>query len=168
MWSSKTFSRRGFIAALASTGALAACGFTPAYGPKGGASKLLGRISIDDPRDRNDFQFRRRIIERFSPVQAARYRLSYKISSTVAEQAITTSDITTRYSLRGSAEYQLRDITTDAVLLTGKVSSFTSWSATGPEIATSAAKLDAYRRLMYILADQTVTRLIAQSGSLPE
>ena len=56
----------------------------------------------------------------------------------------------------------------DAVLLAGKVSSFTSWSASGSVVATSSAEDDAHRRLMRMLADQIVTRLLAQASTLPK
>ena len=35
-------------------------------------------------------------------------------------------------------------------------------------VATDAAEEDAHRRLMSMLADQIVTRLLAQAGSLPQ
>ncbi len=164
MWSSD---RRHFIA-LAGALALAGCGFAPAYGPGGGAAGLLGAVSPDAPQTRDDFALLRRLSERLGPVQAPRYRLAYRVETDVLGQAITPSGATTRYSLTGTAEYTLHDGGTDAVLLTGKVSSFTSWSATGSVVATSSAEDDAHRRLMRMLADQIVTRLLAQAGTLPQ
>ena len=73
-----------------------------------------------------------------------------------------------RYSLAGKADYKLVDAQTDAVLLTGEVASFTSWSATGSTVATQTAEDDAHKRLMVMLADQIVTRLIATAASLPK
>jgi len=159
--------RRTFIALL-SAAALAGCGFTPAYGPDGGAQKLFGAVRADDPKTRDDFALVRRLSERIGPVQAPRYRLAYKVSTKALGQAITPDNATTRYSLTGSVEYTLHDVGTDAVLLTGKVNSFTSWSASGTVVATAAAEEDAHRRLMSMLGDQIVTRLLAQAGSLPQ
>jgi len=164
MWSSD---RRQFLL-LAGAAALAGCGFTPAYGPAGGAAKLLGRVQPDAPQSRDDFALVRRIAERLDPATTPRYRLSYKISTDVLGQAITPAGATTRYSLTGNVEYTLKDGGSDAVLLTGKVSSFSSWSASGTVVATSAAEEDAHRRLMRMLADQIVTRLQAQAGTLPQ
>ena len=45
----------------------------------------------------------------------------------------------------------------------GKVQSFTSYATTGTTVATMTAETDAYKRLMVILADQVVTRLMAQT-----
>ncbi|WP_339108702.1 LPS assembly lipoprotein LptE [Thioclava sp. GXIMD4216] len=165
MWSSN---RRTFLLGALAAPALAACGFTPAYGPQGGGAKLLSALQVDAPQSQDDFAYRRRLSERLGPAQTPRYRLSYTITTGVMGQAISQDDVTNRYSLNGTATYRLYDMANDAVLLTGRVSSFTSWSATGTIVATQTAERDAHKRLMRILADQTVTRLLAQAGSLPE
>lgn len=164
MWSSD---RRHFIA-LAGALALGACGFTPAYAPGGGGAKLLGRVSPDTPATRDEFALVRRLSERLGPAELPRYRLAYRLTSSELGQAITPSGATTRYSLTGEVEYTLHDAGSDAVLATGRVSSFSSWSATGSVVASAAAEEDAHKRLMRMLADQIVTRLLAQSGSLPQ
>ncbi|SOB95051.1 LPS assembly lipoprotein LptE [Rhodobacter maris] len=153
---------------LGSALALAGCGFTPAYGPAGGGGKLLGGVAPDAPQTRDDFAFVRRIAERLNPPGTVRYRLAYKITTDRLGQAITPDGATTRYSLTGRAEYRLHDAGSDAVLLAGTVASFTSWSASGTVVATSAAEEDAHRRLMRMLADQTITRLLAGAGTLPQ
>lgn len=158
--------RRTFL--LLAAAALAGCGFTPAYGPQGGGTKLLGRVQTDSPTTRDDFALNRRLSERLGPLETARYRLAYTVKTQALGQAITPSNATTRYSLTGTVDYTLHDIGTDAVLVAGKVASFTSWSATGTVVASDAAEEDAHRRLMSMLADQIVTRLLAQAGSLPQ
>jgi LPS-assembly lipoprotein len=148
--------------------ALAACGFTPAYGPNGSAKVLLNGVATRTPASRDDYALTVRIAERLGPVTTPRYRLEYTIETEAIGQAITPDDATTRYSLSGSASYRLLDAGTNAVLLTGDVSSFTSWSASGTTVATQTAEDDAHSRLMVILADQIITRLIATSASLPK
>lgn len=162
MWSSD---RRSFLLAGL---ALAGCGFTPAYGPEGGAAGLPGGVAPDTPVSRDDFALVRRLAERLGPAGNARYRLAYGIETKAIGQAITPDNATTRYSLTGAADYTLHDAASDAVLLTGRVSSFTSWSAAGSTVSTLTAEQDAHRRLMRILADLIVTRLLAQAGSLPQ
>ncbi len=106
--------RRSFLVSLA---ALAGCGFTPAYGPDGGASALRGTIAPDAPATRDDFALTRRLAERLGPTEVARYRLAYTITTTSSAQAVTTDSITTRYLLQGEASYQLIDIGSGAELL---------------------------------------------------
>jgi len=164
MWSSN---RRTFLltgGALALTG----CGFTPAYGPQGGAGVLLNSVSPDAPSSPDAFALVTHLQERLGPANPARYRLSYTIKTAAAGQGISTDNATTRYQLSGTVDYTLRDVTSDAVLLTGRVNSFTSWSASGTIVASQSAEQDAHIRLMTILADQIVTRLLAQASSLPQ
>lgn len=167
MWSSDRRNFIGLVGALAGAAALAGCGFTPAYAPGNGGAKLLGSIEPDAPKTRDDFALIRRLSERLNPVQAARYRLAYNISTDRLGQAITPSGATTRYSLTGTVDYTLHEIGTNAVLLSGSVNSFTSWSATGSVVASAAAEDDAHKRLMQMLADQVITRLLAQASTLP-
>jgi LPS-assembly lipoprotein len=148
--------------------AVAGCGFSPAYGPDGEAASLLGGIQPDTPVTRDDFALVRRLAERFGPPENARYRLAYKVTTETIGQAITPDNATTRYSLTGAVDYTLHDGASDAVLLTERVSSFTSWSAAGSTVSTLTAEQDAHRRLMRMLADLIVTRLLAQAGSLPQ
>jgi LPS-assembly lipoprotein len=49
----------------------------------------------------------------------------------------------------------------------GRVSDFTGFSATGSTVATLAAERDATARLMVILADQIVDRLVISASGLP-
>ncbi|MFT3690590.1 LPS assembly lipoprotein LptE [Paenirhodobacter sp.] len=164
MWSSD---RRTFLR-LAALTALAGCGFTPAYAPSGGAARFLNGVQTDTPTTREEFALTRRLSERLGPVGTPRYRLSYQVRTRAIGQAITPDNATTRYSLTGNVDYTLRAIDSDAVLLTGRVASFTSWSASGTVVATDTAEEDAHRRLMTILADQIVTKLTAQAASLPQ
>ena len=153
-----SWSRRSLlIAALA----LAACGFTPVYGPGGTGGKLFGQIRTADPSTPDEFTFAGRIAERLGPDQAARFALAYKLRIAVVSQAITKDEVTTRYSLNGTADFVLTDTTLGQEVTRGQVSTFTSYSTTGTTIATMSAEQDAHDRLARMLADQVVTRLLA-------
>ena len=153
MW----WSRRGvLLAALA----LAACGFAPVYGPGGTGTRLQDKVRTADPRTPDDFAFAGRIAERLGP-DGTRYELDWRLRIAVVPQAITPNEITTRYSLNGTASYVLTEIAIGRTVARGQVSSFTSYSTTGTTIATLAAEQDAHKRLARLLADQVVTRLLA-------
>ncbi|RMC35591.1 LPS assembly lipoprotein LptE [Paracoccus alkanivorans] len=154
-------------AALAGLLALAACGLTPVYGPGGAGDRLFGKIRPRDPKTYEDFAFNRRLAERLGPDGQALYDLDYLVSIGVVPQAITPDEVTTRYSLNGTADFSLRD-SSGKVFASGRVSSFTSYSTTGTTIATLSAERDARERLARMLADQVVTRLLAASAALPE
>ena len=154
-----SWSRRGVL--LGGALALAACGFSPVYAPGGAGSKLFGQIRAADPKTPDEFTFAGRIAERLGPDRDARFALAYKLRVAVVAQAITKDEVTTRYSLNGTANFVLTDSASGAEVTRGQVSTFTSYSTTGTTIATMAAEQDAHDRLARMLADQVVTRLLA-------
>lgn len=153
-----SWSRRGLLTLPLM---LAACGFAPVYGPDGTGTRLQGKVRTADPKTPDDFAFAGRIAERLGPDSAGAYRLDWQLRIAVVSQAITTDEITTRYSLNGTASFQLTQIDTGRQVTRGQVSSFTSYSTTGTTIATMSAEQDAHLRLARLLADQVVTRLLA-------
>ena len=155
-----SFNRRSLLACLA----LAGCGFTPAFGPGGAAEGLQGTIRADDPADKNAFDLVERLEERIGRPETARFDLGYTIATAPVGVGITPDSAITRYNLTGAVDWGLTDTTTGTRLTGGRVNSFTSYSATGSTVAGLAAEQDAALRLMRILADQIVTRLIATSG----
>lgn len=162
MWSPD---RRAVLLGLLAVSGLAACGLSPVYGPGGGGGKLFGKVRPRDPDTPLDFVFNRRLAERLGPEDAAIYDLDYRISAGVVAQAITPDEVTTRYSLNGTADFALTG-PGGAVITQGRVSSFTSYSTTGTTISTLAAEGDARERLALMLADQVVTRLLAAASGL--
>ncbi len=147
--------------------ALAACGFNPAYGPGGSAGKLTETIWVQDPTDKNAFDLVERLEERLGRPEAIRYDLAYTITTETVGVGITPDNKITRYNLKGVVDYALTDRATGAQVTGGRVQSFTAYSATGSTVAQLAAEEDASLRLMRILADQIVARLIAASSTLP-
>jgi len=150
--------RRAF--ALGILAALPACGFAPVYGPNGTGSALQGAVLADTPATREDFLFVREIETRLGRADPGRYGLSYAISAVSSAVAISKANVTTRYNVLGEMTFALRDLQTQAVVTSGKISNFTSYSASGSTVATQAAERDARERLMTIFADQMITRLM--------
>ena len=136
-----SFNRRVFLLGTAS--AVAGCGFAPVYGPGGSGNRLMNAVLVDDPKTRPAYLLTRQIEDRLGRPAPARYGLSHKITLQTAAIAIDANDVTTRYNLLGTATYALRDLASNAVLSTGKVDSFTSYSASGSTVATQAAEADA-------------------------
>ena len=147
--------------------ALAACGFTPANAPGGPVSKLHERIRVDDPTDKNGFDFVERMEERLGRPEAPAFDLAYTITTKAVGVGYTIDSEITRYNLEGTIDYSLTERGTGTRVAGGQVHSFTSYSATGSTVAGLAAEEDAAYRLMRILADQVVARLIATAETLP-
>nr|WP_246831267.1 LPS assembly lipoprotein LptE [Pseudotabrizicola formosa] len=144
--------------------ALMACGFAPAYGPRGAARGLQGQIRAADPNDKRGFDLVERLEERLGRPEAPRFDLNYTIVTTADTLGITPENAITRYHLTGFIDWTLISRETGQRTTGGRVQGFTAYSATGSTVAGQSAEEDAAFRLMRILADQIVTRLIATSG----
>lgn len=143
--------------------ALAACGFTPAYGPKGPAQRLQGRIRAADPTDKNGFDFVTAIEARFGRTKEPRYALAYTITTQAVGVGYATDTTITRYNLKGRADWSLTDLASQTRVAGGTAENFTSWSATSATVAALSAEQAAAERLMVILADQIAAEILAAS-----
>ena len=151
--------RRRFLLCLPLV--LAACGFTPVYAPGGTGDKLDGRITFVAHSTQEGYLLIRNLEERLGRATAPVYRLAVTPTVTREGQAITAAGEITRFSLVGRASYSLHLIASDDVITSGSVNNFTGYSATGSTVETLAAEDDALERLMRIIADQIVARLLA-------
>lgn len=154
--------RRQFLILLAAL-PLAACGFTPAYAPGAAGDRLRGRVAVQAPENRNEFAFAGRLETRLGRASAAEYDLGYSLKLERVSGGISPDNDITRYTLRGEATYTLTERATGTRTAGGKVRNFTSWSATGSTVAGVTAEEAANERLMTILADDIVARLIAEA-----
>ncbi|MEM1388705.1 MAG: LPS assembly lipoprotein LptE [Pseudomonadota bacterium] len=152
---------RRVTAALIGAALLTGCGFTPVNGPDGTASGLRGQVEAAEPEDRNGFVFVARLEDRLGLPSAAAYTLSYDIDIDQEGVGITQAGDTTRFNLLGRVDYRIQDRVSGRDVTSGKVESFTGFSATGSIVGSISATEDATERLMVILADQLVTELQA-------
>ena len=145
-------------------GAVGACGFQPAYGPGGSAEGLNGRIEVAEPRNRLSFNLVRQLETRLGLPDAPEYMLTTALSVNQSQLGLTTDNEITRYNVRGRATFTLNEIGTGRVATRGTVENFTSYSDLATPFATQTASNDALDRLMVILADQIVARLLVTAG----
>ncbi|MEM9575464.1 MAG: LPS assembly lipoprotein LptE [Pseudomonadota bacterium] len=140
---------------------LAACGFQPVYGTGGAGNALQNSISVSVPGDVDAYMLTRRLEERLGRATVPAYRLSVDVDTKREALAVNTDSNTNRFNLIGDASYVLVETATGRIVTSGEVDNFTGSSATGTTLATLAAERDARERLMTLLADQIVTRLLS-------
>lgn len=157
MWSSE---RRMLLFTLAALPLVAACRFTPVHAPGGSGEALRGRVRADDPADRLAFAFVAALEDRLGRPREPRYDLAYEITVDERGGADVRDLGDTRHQIFGRIRFVLSDAASGDLIHDGMVQSFTAYSATATQLATRVAQEDAERRLMRILADQLVTRLV--------
>lgn len=158
--------RRIFL--LTGLAVMAGCGFAPAYGPGSGGTVLRGRIEIAAPDTRAGYLLIRDLESRLGRSSMARYELVPEIDLDTRAIAIDRRNVAGRFNILGSVRYTLIDRQTGDTVVTGRVENFTAYSARGTPVATRAARRDAEARLMTILADQVVTRLMTTMPDRPQ
>ncbi|WP_417207445.1 LPS assembly lipoprotein LptE [Antarctobacter sp.] len=147
--------------------ALAACGFTPVYGPQGGGTALQNAVLLPKPNNEAAYYFNRRFEERMGRAgPGAPYSLSLILQTDDQGIGSTSGGNTTRYRLIGRAFFGLVDTGTGQTRFEGRTNAFTGYSTTGSTVATRAAETDAVERLMTLLADQVIDDLLL-SGVTP-
>lgn len=139
---------------------LAACGFTPVYGPDGAGRTLQNQVVFAAPDERNAQLLMQQLEARLGRAQNESYSLEVALDLTQEGLAIDADGNTTRYNMLGVAAYTLTGAADGAVMASGTVRNFTGYSATGTTVATLASERDAEKRLMNILADMIAERLV--------
>lgn len=170
LWSERNtlaFGRRAAIFALLAVGATA-CGFTPVYGPDGGGRALINSVLVEQPKGSDEFTLAQELENRFGPSTTPTYSLTFKLETESDSISITQTQETNRYNTIGSAEYTLTNRASGAVVQSGEVDGFTSYSSTGTTVATAAAEQDSYDRLMVVLADKIVNELVTLPIQTPQ
>lgn len=156
--SMSSFDRRTF---LISAIALAGCGFTPAYGPGGVGTALRNKVRIAAPDTAESFALANELTLSFGPATSPLYEISYEIQTTENQIGLTQDQEILRYHVEGSALYKLTSLSDGRVISSGKAASFTGYSVTSSAVDRLTASRDAYARLMKILSDQIVSRVLA-------
>ena len=141
--------------------ALAACGFTPVYGPGGQGRTLWGRVEFESGTTEESYLLVRNLEERLGRTSTGDFTLTADIRVSEEGQGVTEEGNITRFSIVGRVDYEMRAHDSDEIVAQGNVENFTGYSATGTTVETLAAQSDARERLMQILADQVTTRLLA-------
>lgn len=157
------FNRRKVVVLLGAM-PLAACGFTPVYGPSGSGTALRNRVQVEPPTNRLEFELVARLEERLGQPTAPAFALTHRLTTSQEGIAVTGTDDITRTRILGEVDYALVEAASDAQLLAGQVSTFTAYSTTGTTLATDAAERDASARLAVALADQIVAQLLARAS----
>lgn len=137
---------------------LAGCGFAPVYGTQSGLRDRVSYVSDDSVAG---FQMRQELERRLGRSTSPAFVLTTRIRVSQRSAAITPEGDTSRFNLIGMARWTFADASTGETIERGTVEAFTSFSATSSTVATQATEDDALKRLMTILADMIVSRLLA-------
>ncbi|MGX9355648.1 LPS assembly lipoprotein LptE [Roseobacteraceae bacterium S113] len=146
----------------------ASCSFTPALGRNGAASALYGQIETKAPLDPEEFEMTLALEERWGRGGVnAPFILDYSLNFESESLGADRDGASQREHLTGEAKYALRRRGESGALAQGKVHNLTGYSTTANTASTDAAAKQAKSRLIRILADDVVERVLLASPDLP-
>lgn len=138
----------------------ASCGFTPVYAPDSQSKATLMDISVAPPRgNRANYLFVRELENRIGRNLNGDKRLEHSIR--LSEQGLGAFGREgNRIQIIGNVTYNLVSVEENRSLFRGSVSNFVTFIV--DDNITSSVRADALERLMKILVDQTVTKVMAR------
>lgn len=155
MWLSN---KRTFLAFCVAT-LVAACQFSPVYGPGTSASKLQDRIFIQEPGSEEHYLLVKHLEQTLGRADPAPMTLTFIYTSSIAGLGTTTTGAITRLQRTGTLIYTLKNTETDATIDSGSLVRFTGYSATGNTASALAAERASAERLVVIVGDALIDRL---------
>ena len=134
------------------------CTFSPVYKSDLGPEFLKGKIVLPIPKNREDYMLYSKLEENFGHLENPVFKLS--VSYGVTEKGLGSLGSINRYNLIGNANFRLVEISTNTLIISDKLKTFTSYSASSQTLATETAARAAQDRLMASIADQISTSII--------
>lgn len=136
---------------------LAACGFSPAYGPQGSGQEIRQNIAVRPAVSRVEFEFASRVEARLGRAGTPDYELNYYLSSL----GVGSDAASTRLVYKGMVTWTLTDIASQARVAGGQIRGTVARSTTASSVASFAAEGDVERRMATLLADKLILHLLA-------
>ena len=140
---------------------ISACGFDPVY-TNSNSSKLLGKISIQEPSTQSEFIFYSQLIDRFGD-RGDKYTLNYAISTSNEDRVINFDGTVHRIEISGSVLFNLKDSETGTEILSDRAEIYLSYSNSGSTAAVLNAKRVTSKQLIMQLADKVADRILLAS-----
>jgi LPS-assembly lipoprotein len=155
------------VAGCALLVALSGCGYEPLYAKtdKGSTGDDLASVNVLTVRDRAGQELHNYLRDEINPAgrpgAAARYELQIDLTESREALAIRTDETATRYNLNQTARFQLRDLETSRIVLTGTSRAAVSYNVLSNDFNNVVSENDARRRGARELADDIRLRLAA-------
>lgn len=126
---------------------LAGCGFQPLYGDLGVAQNLAA-IEVVAPEGRSGYLIRESLDDAFAarPGTPPAYRMDLSVGETRIPRGLRVDNVATRYEMTMTANYQLTELATGAVVTSGTAASTVTYDSADQPYASIAAQQDSQER----------------------
>ena len=134
-----------------------ACGFSAVYN-ENNTTKLIQKISIQEPSTKDEFIFYSHLVDRFGDM-GDKYVLNYAISTSKEDSALDFDGTVHRIEISGSVSFSLHDKENGIKLLSDREEMFLSYSNAGSTAAVLNAERTTNKQLVVLLADKVADRV---------
>lgn len=149
---------------------VAACGFEPMYGARSAGGSVAADLSAVELAPINDAEgtayrlgqmMSNALSERLygAGVAAPRYRLELMLDREIEGFGFRPDEAVTRYGMRLTAKYRLRDVLDDRVVLEETARAYNSYDVVQSDFATLMAERNMEERLSQDLSERIASRL---------
>ena len=145
---------------------ISTCGYSPLYNNQN-FYNFVGKISIQEPNNQNDFIFYSHLIDRFGKSNGE-YTLTYAITTSKKDSGLNFDGTVHRVEISGSVAFSLKDTESGVELLSDNERMYLSYSNFGSTAAVLNAERTINKQLMVLLADKVADRIsliIVEKGS---
>ena len=141
---------------------LLGCSFQPAWVPKNQKAKILWeRVDFNEAKTSNEFRLNHYLASRLGKAADAELFLKYELFTETKRSALSFDGKAFRIRIHGEVKFSLIKNGENTILLTSSVRDSAAYSDAILAVTDEASKRDAYARLMVLLGDRIVDKLLS-------
>jgi LPS-assembly lipoprotein len=141
---------------------LVGCSFQPAWVAKNQNAKILWqRIDFKEAKTSNEFGLNQYLASRLGKGDDAELFLKYELFTETKRSALSFDGKAYRIRIHGEVKFSLIQNGKNTILLTSSVSDSAAYSDAILAVTDEASERDAYARLMVLLGDRIVDKLLS-------
>lgn len=141
---------------------LVGCSFQPAWVPKNQKAKILWeRVDFKEAKTSNEFRLNRYLASRLGKASDAELFLKYELFTETKRSAFSFDGKAFRIRIHGEVKFSLIQNSENTILLTSSVKDSAAYSDAILAVTDEASERDAYARLMVLLGDRIVDKLLS-------
>ena len=141
---------------------LVGCSFQPAWVPKNQKAKILWeRVDFNEAKNSNEYRLNRYLVSRLGKAADAELFLKYELFTDTKRSALSFDGKAFRIRIHGEVKFSLIQNGENTILLTSSVRDSAAYSDAILAVTDEASERDAYARLMVLLGDRIIDKLLS-------
>ena len=155
------FKKKQYLFTLLISVFLVGCSFQPAWVAKNQKAEILWeRVDFKEAKTSNEFRLNRYLASRLGKAADAELFLKYELFTEAKRSALSFDGKAFRIRIHGVVKFSLIQNSKNSILFTSSVRDSAAYSDARLAVTDEASERDAYARLMVLLGDRIVDKLL--------